>query len=91
MKQVSGIVALVAATLGLPTIAMSNHQRDVGPADTFWVDAEVVDEAGRLLVRLEGYATSPLPTSVDEGARELPRLEASTRSGVPRCSCRWCP
>jgi hypothetical protein len=33
------------------------------------VAARVVDERGRVLVRLEGYETTALPGAVDEAAR----------------------
>jgi acyl transferase domain-containing protein/NADP-dependent 3-hydroxy acid dehydrogenase YdfG/acyl carrier protein len=44
------------------------------------VDADVVDERGRLLLRLEGYSTTALPGAIEPAALESIRLAL----GVPR-------
>lgn len=46
------------------------------------VDADVVDERGHVLLRLEGYSTTALPDAVEAAALEPIRLAmAAPRSG----------
>jgi hypothetical protein len=60
--HVDRVVRFEGADEGGPLVAV------VHPGDGDGVNAEVVDEAGRVVVRLEGYRTTALPGGLDPEA-----------------------